>query len=112
MKTSDQKPNAEIANLLGKEMDLAGFIIVNEMNSDELTDFLVTPISGGCIHVPPPPPNYVVKVVMEKEAHAKYVPGPILMKGRLQLPKDQKDRKYYTLEFIARQMGPFRSAHE
>ena len=37
-----------------------------EDDLDVVTEFLLVPYAGACIHVPPPPPNQIVYVKMDK----------------------------------------------
>jgi hypothetical protein len=60
------KATPKIKVLLNKPIDIAGFTVVNEMDSDEVSEFLLTEYPGSCIHVPPPPPNHMIHVVMQK----------------------------------------------
>jgi uncharacterized protein len=42
---------------------LPGFVVPLETNSaGRVTEFLLVPYVGACIHVPPPPPNQIVYV--------------------------------------------------
>ena len=45
-------------------MRLPGFIAPLEYTGDLITEFLLVPYFGACIHVPPPPPNQTVLVKM------------------------------------------------
>jgi hypothetical protein len=105
----DKKPPKEVAELLGKEVEIAGFIILNEGDGDDLKEFLITPISGGCIHVPPPPPNYIIHVTMPPKVTTKFVCGPILVNGIIRLPKNPADRNHFTLEMEGHQVGPYQN---
>lgn len=41
---------------------MPGFIIPFEVSSDGVTEFMLVPYVGACIHVPPPPANQLVMV--------------------------------------------------
>ena len=60
------KATPKIKGLLAKPIEVAGFTVVNEMDSNEVSEFLLTQYPGSCIHVPPPPPNHMIHVVMQK----------------------------------------------
>jgi hypothetical protein len=53
--------NQELDNTM---MRLPGFIAPLEYSGDLITEFLLVPYFGACIHVPPPPPNQTVLVKM------------------------------------------------
>jgi hypothetical protein len=44
----------------GKLIRMPGFILPIELGSAGVTDFILVPYIGACIHVPPPPPNQLV----------------------------------------------------
>ncbi|WP_105187877.1 DUF3299 domain-containing protein [Pseudoalteromonas sp. T1lg48] len=48
----------------GKTVSLPGFVVPLEGDSEVITEFLLVPYFGACIHVPPPPPNQIVHVTM------------------------------------------------
>jgi len=50
--------------LFGKPVVVAGYILANEFDSGQLSQFLLTHYSGGCIHVPLPPPTSMIEVEM------------------------------------------------
>jgi hypothetical protein len=47
----------------GREVRLPGFVVPLETDATEISEFLLVPYFGACIHVPPPPPNQTVYVV-------------------------------------------------
>jgi uncharacterized protein len=50
--------------LAGRRISLTGFLVPLDFETDALGEFLLIPYYGGCIHVPPPPANQTVHVVM------------------------------------------------
>ncbi len=44
----------------GALIRMPGFIIPLEITRNGVTDFMLVPYIGACIHVPPPPPNQLV----------------------------------------------------
>lgn len=51
----------------GKLVRLPGFIVPVESESTKITEFLLVPYYGACIHVPPPPANQTVYVKLAPE---------------------------------------------
>lgn len=49
----------------GEDVTLAGYVIPLELSSKGVTEFVLVPFVGACIHVPPPPPNQLVFVTSE-----------------------------------------------
>ena len=46
----------------GKRVAISGFVVPLDLDATTVTEFLLVPYIGACIHVPPPPPNQVVYV--------------------------------------------------
>lgn len=46
----------------GQRIAIAGFVVPLDFAATVVTDFLLVPYIGACIHVPPPPPNQVIYV--------------------------------------------------
>ncbi len=49
-------------DLQGKKIRLPGFIVPLDGNETHVTEFLLVPYFGACIHVPPPPANQIVHI--------------------------------------------------
>ena len=54
--------------LNNSQVKIPGFVIPLEGDADKVTEFLLVPFFGACIHVPPPPPNQIVYVKFEEGA--------------------------------------------
>lgn len=54
-----------VKELDGQSVSLPGFVVPLEGDSEVITEFLLVPYFGACIHVPPPPPNQIVHVTIE-----------------------------------------------
>ncbi|MBY5991346.1 DUF3299 domain-containing protein [Ferrimonas balearica] len=60
------QPEGEILTEFdGKTVKLPGFILPLEGDDTKVTEFILVPYFGACVHVPPPPPNQLVYVVFE-----------------------------------------------
>ncbi len=55
-----------VTALDGERIRLGGFVVPLESDGTFVTEFLLVPYYGACIHVPPPPPNQVVHVQMDR----------------------------------------------
>ncbi len=51
-------------HLDGKRVRVPGFLVPLQ-TSDMVTEFLLVPYFGACIHVPPPPPNQIIYIKSE-----------------------------------------------
>ncbi|GAA3765392.1 DUF3299 domain-containing protein [Terriglobus aquaticus] len=81
--TADAKPSPAKA-LDRKTVAIPGFMVPLEDDAEQVTEFLLVPFSGACIHVPPPPPNQMVYVKLRggKKAAMSFT-QPIIVSGQL-----------------------------
>jgi len=77
----DQAPTVPAMN--GQFVSLPGYIVPVKTVGDDLSEFLLVPYFGACVHVPPPPPNQVILVVMKKPVHLKDPYDAYWIKGTL-----------------------------
>ncbi len=54
-----------VTELNGQKVKIPGFVVPLEGDNESLTEFLLVPFFGACIHVPPPPSNQIVYVTFE-----------------------------------------------
>ncbi|MCP3974049.1 MAG: DUF3299 domain-containing protein [bacterium] len=54
------------AELDGKKIRLAGFVTPFNFDDELITEFLLVPYFGACIHVPPPPSNQTILVTLDE----------------------------------------------
>ena len=55
-----------VTTLENKRIRLAGFIVPLERKGDLVSELLLLPSFGACIHSPPPPANQTVHVILNK----------------------------------------------
>jgi uncharacterized protein len=53
---------AELQAYAGQRVKIPGFIVLLDAEEERLTEFLLVPVYGMCIHIPPPPPNLMIHV--------------------------------------------------
>lgn len=51
----------------GQRIKIPGYVLPLDFTDEKLTEFLLLPYHGACIHVPPPPTNQTVFVKTDKE---------------------------------------------
>ena len=66
--TEERIAKTYIANeaLDGKPVRIPGYLLPLEFEGDKVSEFLLVPYVGACIHTPPPPPNQIVHVRTEQ----------------------------------------------
>jgi uncharacterized protein len=90
-----------IAALDGLKVRIPGYIVPLEADDKgNLTEFFLVPYYGACIHVPPPPPNQIIYVKLDKSVEAPEIMDPYGVKGILRVRKTANDvaGSAYTLE--------------
>ena len=65
------KMPSSLKQLIGKSVIIPGFAVPLDGDDgfDYIKEFLLVPTYGMCIHVPPPPPNQVIHVILDKPEH-------------------------------------------
>jgi hypothetical protein len=54
-----------VTELDGKVVKIGGYVVPLDFEATTVTEFLLVPFVGACIHVPPPPPNQIIYVKTE-----------------------------------------------
>lgn len=80
-----RKAQGEAVNtaLNGQEVRLPGYLLPLEISGKKVTEFLLVPWVGACIHTPPPPPNQIVHVRLDKPFEMGGLFAPVWVTGRL-----------------------------
>ncbi len=112
-----EKRNEEVVgDLNGQFVRLPGYALPFDTDGTAVSNFLLVPYLGACIHVPPPPINQMVLVRLRQSYQAKGLFDPIWVTGRLKTERVQQSLNYvdgagtfssgYTLEGI--KVEPYR----
>lgn len=79
-----QSINAPVVKELdGKTIKIPGFVVPLEGDDELVTEFLLVPYFGACLHVPPPPSNQIIHVTFKKGAPASAMYDPIWVTGKI-----------------------------
>ncbi|HEX7812311.1 MAG TPA: DUF3299 domain-containing protein, partial [Burkholderiales bacterium] len=78
-----QRARSVVADLDGKVVRMPGYLLPLEFSGKEVTEFLLVPYVGACIHSPPPPPNQIVHVKADKPFANLAVFAPIWVTGKM-----------------------------
>ncbi|GLS89887.1 hypothetical protein GCM10007916_09540 [Psychromonas marina] len=85
--TANERAQAQQAinkALLGQQGKLAGYIVPLAFDNNQLTQFLLVPTAGACIHTPPPAANQIVLVNYPQGFEMVGLYTPIWIEGSLQ----------------------------
>ncbi len=69
--------------LNGERVRLGGYVVPLDFNATRVTEFLLVPFVGACIHVPPPPANQIVYVKAENGFEVKGEFDPVYVTGTM-----------------------------
>jgi hypothetical protein len=69
---------------------LSGFLVTLEGDGKAVSEFLLVPFFGACIHVPPPPSNQIV-LVRTKPFKVKQMFQTVAVTGRLRTEPVRND---------------------
>jgi len=78
-------------DLNGQQVRLAGYVLPLEMGGQKVTEFLLVPYVGACIHEPVPPANQIVRVKFERgfEVDGRFTPVWVQGKMLTQIGKSE-----------------------
>lgn len=74
-----------------KLVSIKGWLVPLEWGTDALKEFLFVPWFGACIHVPPPPPNQIIRVTLEKGVPEREMFEPQQLTGRLRTERSESE---------------------
>ena len=78
-----QRAQSVNASLDGQTVRMPGYVLPLEFSGKEVTEFLLVPYVGACIHTPPPPANQIVHVKADKPVANVTVFSAVWVTGRL-----------------------------
>jgi hypothetical protein len=92
----------------GRRVKIPGFVVPLEGDGVKLSEFLLVPYYGACIHVPPPPNNQVVYVkVPEADAKIRRAFDTVWVIGTLSAKPFSSDLAEAGYQMQAEQVLPY-----
>ena len=78
---------ASLRQLIGKSIKIPGFAVPLEGDDgfEYIDEFLLVPYFGACIHVPPPPPNQVIYVILDKPVYFEKLMYAVWVSGIVEI---------------------------
>lgn len=104
-----QYPNAPVVpELNGLNIKLPGYIVPLSIDDNSrITEFLLVPYFGACIHVPPPPSNQIVYVTSEGGVAMGDMWQPYWIEGTLSVESFSSDMGDTGYRAEAQQVYPY-----
>lgn len=78
-----ERGKAVVDELDGKVVRIPGYLLPLEFSGKKVTEFLLVPWVGACIHTPPPPPNQIVHVKPDQPVEMTGMFAPVWVTGPL-----------------------------
>ena len=76
--------------LEGKFVRMPGYLLPLEYDGRQVTEFLLVPWVGACVHTPPPPPNQIVYVKLAKPLDFPGMFTPVQVAGQMAVTETKK----------------------
>jgi len=72
-------------------ISIEGWLVPLDWGSDAIKEFLFVPWFGACIHVPPPPPNQIIRVTLAEGVPEREMFEPQVITGRLRTERSESE---------------------
>ena len=88
-----KRAGAVVIELDGASVKMPGYLLPLEFSGHKVTEFLLVPWVGACIHTPPPPPNQIIYVVLDKENafESRSIYEPVWVTGKMSTQASTKN---------------------
>lgn len=90
----DRRDTMVNRELEGKVVRIPGYALPLELTEGGVTEFLLVPYVGACIHTPPPPPNQMVFVTLRDEYEVQNLYDPVWITGQLQVEQASRSLSF------------------
>lgn len=94
-----------VDELHNQEIKLPGFVVPMDSDNEKITDFLLVPYYGACIHVPPPPANQTVFVTGKESKYKLY--DTVWVTGKIVVERNQNELGDSGYSIIASDISPY-----
>lgn len=100
-----------VQDLVGQRVRLPGFVLPLDYQSfgsmAEVSEFLLVPYVGACIHVPPPPPNQIVYIGLDEPMMFEGLWEPIWVIGTLTAEANNNDLGNTAYSLVLESTEPY-----
>ncbi|MCC5880271.1 MAG: DUF3299 domain-containing protein [Idiomarina sp.] len=96
----EQNPDAQVQTNLdapviealdGENIKIPGYVVQLEGDDRRVTEFLLVPYFGACIHVPPPPPNQIIHVKFPQGVPYAVTYDAVWVTGTINVDRSESD---------------------
>ena len=99
---------ADLKKFDGQQVRIPGYMVPLDDESEKVSEFLLVPYVGACIHTPPPPPNQIVLVTMEASRKVSVsFWDPFWANGKLEISKSKSPYGDVSFRLKAQKLDPY-----
>ena len=95
-------------DLNNRRIRIPGFVVPLDGQRDQVREFLLVPYFGACIHVPPPPANQIVHVVVAKTAKNVKLMAAVWVSGTIHIARAETRMGSSGYEMSADLIEPYK----
>lgn len=96
-----------IEELHGDKVRIPGYIVQLEGDDRKVTEFLLVPYFGACIHVPPPPPNQIIHVRFPEGVPYSVTYDAVWVSGTISVDRKESDIAVTGYQIDAAEVVPY-----
>jgi uncharacterized protein len=97
-----------LRKLNGVQVRVPGFMVPLEDWEQQVSEFLLVPYFGACIHTPPPPPNQMAHVVMQRNRRVEVnLWDPVWVIGTLRIENVESPYGVVGYQLSAERIQPY-----
>ena len=97
-----------VSSLNGSRVRIPGFIVPLENQRGQITEFLLVPYFGACIHTPPPPSNQIIHVLPVKPLKNEQTMDAVWVSGVLETTRSDTGMGMAGYRMKAEAVAPYR----
>jgi hypothetical protein len=97
-------------SLNGQRIRIAGFALPLERQGDKVTEFLIVPYFGACIHTPPPPANQIIHAKSAKPLSGVKMMVPLWTYGTLTVQRGETAWGVAGYQLTVDKVAPYENA--
>ncbi|RMX11171.1 DUF3299 domain-containing protein [Vandammella animalimorsus] len=105
-KVWDAAPTVDRFN--GKTVRLPGYVVALEEGKDGLSELLLVPNFGACIHTPPPPANQIIHIKLAQPVKGFSSLDAVWATGTLKVTRNQSDMGVSGYSLQAAKLAPYK----
>ena len=88
----------------GETIKIPGYVVQLEGDDRRVTEFLLVPYYGACIHVPPPPPNQIIHVTFPEGVPYPVTYDAVWVTGKVKVEHRASDLALVGYQMVAEEV--------